>query len=70
MYMCAFADHLKLSQGCNQLCRSVSKLCLTLCDPMDCSTPGFPVFHCLLEFSILIYKIKIKKKKKKPSHSM
>ena len=29
---------------------SVAKLCLTLCDPMDCSTPGFPVLHCLLEF--------------------
>ena len=24
---------------------------LTLCDPMDCSTPGFPVLHYLLEFS-------------------
>ena len=24
--------------------------CLTLCDPMDCSMPGFPVLHCLLEF--------------------
>ena len=23
----------------------------TLCDPMDCSTPGFPVLHHLLEFS-------------------
>ena len=23
---------------------SVAQLCLTLCDPMDCSTPGFPVF--------------------------
>ena len=22
-----------------------------LCDPMDCSTPGFPVPHCLLEFA-------------------
>ena len=21
--------------------------CLTLCDPMDCSTPGFPVLHYL-----------------------
>ena len=28
-------------------CRSVGKLCLTLCDPMDCSTPGFPVLHYL-----------------------
>ena len=25
------------------------QLCLTLCDPMDCSTPGFPVHHQLLE---------------------
>ena len=24
---------------------SVSQLCLTLCDPMDCSTPAFPVLH-------------------------
>ena len=31
-------------------CCSVAKLCLTLCDPMDCSIPGFPVLHCLLEF--------------------
>ena len=26
-------------------CCSVTKLCLTLCDPMDCSMPGFPVLH-------------------------
>ena len=26
---------------------SVAKSCLTLCDPMDCSTPGLPV-HCQL----------------------
>ena len=25
--------------------------CPTLCDPMDCSTPGFPVLHHLLEFA-------------------
>ena len=25
--------------------------CLTLCDPMDCSTPGFPVHHRLPEFA-------------------
>ena len=30
---------------------SVAQSCPTLCDPMDCSTPGFPV-HCqLLEFT-------------------
>ena len=32
-------------------CCSVAKLCLTLCDPMDCGTPGFPVLHYLPEFS-------------------
>jgi len=30
---------------------SVAQLCLTLCDPMDCSTPGLPVYHQLLEFT-------------------
>ena len=29
---------------------SVAKLCPTLCNAMNCSTPGFPVLHCLLEF--------------------
>ena len=29
---------------------SVAQLCLTLCDPMDCSTPDFPVHHQLPEF--------------------
>ena len=28
-----------------------SKLCPTLFDPTDCSTPGFPVLHYLLEFA-------------------
>ena len=30
---------------------SVAQSCPTLCDPMDCSMPGFPVLHCLLEFA-------------------
>ena len=30
---------------------SVAKSCLTLCDPMDCSLPGFPVLHYLLELA-------------------
>ena len=29
---------------------SVAQSCLTLCDPMDCSTPGFPVHHQLPQF--------------------
>ena len=30
---------------------SVAQLYLTLCDPIDCSTPGFPVRHQLPEFA-------------------
>ena len=30
---------------------SVTQSCRTLCDPMDCSTPGFPVHHQLPEFT-------------------
>ena len=30
---------------------SVTQSCLTLCDPMDYSTPGLPVHHQLLEFT-------------------
>ena len=30
---------------------SVNQSCLTLCDPMDRSTPGLPVHHQLLEFT-------------------
>ena len=29
----------------------VAELCPTLCDPMDCSTPDFPVHHQLLELA-------------------
>jgi len=31
--------------------RSVTQLCPTLCDPMNCSTSGLPVHHQLLEFT-------------------
>ena len=30
---------------------SVAQLCPTLCDPMDCSMPGLPVHHQLLQFT-------------------
>ena len=32
-------------------CCYVAKSCLTLCDPMNYSTPGFSVLHCLPEFA-------------------
>ena len=31
--------------------RSVVQSCPTLCDPMNCSTPGLPVHHQLPEFT-------------------
>ena len=45
-----------LWEGMGQLskqfyCYSVAKSCPTLCDPMDCSTPDFPVFRHLPEFA-------------------
>ena len=33
------------------LVSSVTWSCLTLCNPMDCSIPGFPVHHQLPEFA-------------------
>ena len=33
------------------LCCSDTKLCLTFCHPMDCSTPGSSDLHYLLEFA-------------------
>ena len=32
-------------------CCSVTKSCLTLCDPIDCSTPGSFVLHYRPEFA-------------------
>ena len=32
-------------------CCWVAKLCPTLCNSMNCSTPGFPVLHYLQEFA-------------------
>ena len=34
---------------------SVAQFCPTLCDPVDCSTPGFPVLRYLLEFDVCSY---------------
>ena len=38
-------------QGTLQFSSVQSLLCPTLCDPMDCSTPGLPVHHQLPEFT-------------------
>ena len=34
---------------------SVTQLCLTLCDPMDCSMPGFPLQHQPLNLLKLMF---------------
>ena len=43
-----------LSSSSRETCSyssSVAQSCLTLCNPMDCSTPGFPVHHQLPELA-------------------
>ena len=47
--------HISLVETCNinqfSSVSSVAQLCPTLCDPMDCSTPGLPIHHQLPEFT-------------------
>ena len=45
------AERLSWSGQRRGSCCSVAQLSLTLCDPMGCSTPGFPVLHYLLELA-------------------
>ena len=40
-----------MSPVCSVQFSAVSQSCLTLCDPMNCSTPGFPVHHQLPELA-------------------
>ena len=40
-----------MSPMCSVQFSSVAQSCPTLCDPIDCSTPGLPVHHQLLEFT-------------------
>ena len=44
--------HLRREQLCLVACRLVTKLCPTLCDPMDCSLPGSSV-HRISQARIL-----------------
>ena len=45
---CEIAAYDKLHFCC--YCCWLTQLHLTLCDPLDCSTPDFPIHHHLLEF--------------------
>ena len=40
-----------MDMNCHCCCGSIAQMCPTLCNPMDCSTPGFPVLHHLLELA-------------------
>ena len=53
MFLPASEIHLSCFLCC--CCHSVAQSCPTLCDPMDCSTPGFPVLHHLLEFAKFMF---------------
>ena len=46
--------HYQLQWTCCYCC-SVTQSCMTICNPMDSSMPGFPVLHCLLEFAQLLF---------------
>ena len=47
-YFCRLLLQTEVSCFC---CSSITKLRLTLCNPMDCSTPGFPGLQSLPEFA-------------------
>ena len=50
----SFGQYLQQLHFLYTTCQSISLIsqsCLTLCNPMDCSTPGFPVPHQLLELA-------------------
>ena len=44
-------EHMRMCKVPPDHCCSVTKLCLLLCDPINCSTPGFPVLHQLLKLA-------------------
>ena len=47
---CTHLIHTTFASGCSQF-GSVAQSCPIPCDPMDCSTPGFPIHHQLLELA-------------------
>ena len=47
IYYIVYNIHIHISQSVS----SVAQSCPTLCDPMNCSTPGLPVHHQLPEFT-------------------
>ena len=50
LYLSHIGSHIPLQPTSVQF-STVTQSCLTLCNPMNCSTPGLPVHHQLLEFT-------------------
>ena len=48
--LCLFLPNINMNQPSVQF-SSVTQSCPTLCDSMNCSKPGLPVHHQLLEFT-------------------
>ena len=46
-----YYEHRGVCISLNHQFSSVAQSCLTLCDSMDCSMPGLPIHHQLLEFT-------------------
>ena len=46
-----YLEHIQKTLVKAQWCCSVAQSCLTLCDPMDCSMPGFIVLRYLPELA-------------------
>ena len=49
--MSHYAVHMNIISYKSVQFSSVAQSCPTLCDPMNCSTPGLPVHHQLPEFT-------------------
>ena len=53
LHLVIFLIDMESSTNCWQRFSSVAQLCPTLCDPMNCSTPGLLVHHQLPEFKLM-----------------
>ena len=50
-YYCTYDSSISIGVDLCHSLSSVAQSCPTLCDPMNCSTPGLPVHHQLPEFT-------------------
>ena len=55
IYLWLWMLHWHILVPLHKHCCSVAQSCLTFCNPMDCSKPGFPVLHHLLSLLKLMF---------------